>query len=383
MNKKNIVLVFASIILIGGMLAGCAKPTPTTVPTAAPLATSIPTAEPTANPTPTPIVVTDALGRTVEFATLPQRIVLAGKATFMITNAFFLFPEAIDRVVGFENRLQTSNNFIKTAFPAADSITLLEKNAGAEQIAPLNPDLVVMKTYMQKSLGDPLEAIGIKVVYLDLETPDKFYADLRTIGQILGNSTRAEELVTRYQTSDAAVKNAVSGIAETGKPSVLMLEYVKDGDNVAFAVPPVDWLQTTLVENAGGNPVWKDTVTDGGWTVVTLEQIAVWNPDIIIIVDYKGNGVSIVQGLKTDAKWASLDSVKNGKIYAFPLDFQTWDQPDSRWILGEYWLATKIQPDLFKSINMTDEITNFYKNYYGLDDATITGKILPLVKGDL
>ncbi len=31
---------------------------------------------------------------------------------------------------------------------------------------------------------------------------------------------------------------------------------------------------------------------------------------------------------------------------------------------------------------MQDEITSFYKNYYGLSDSVIDETILPLVKGD-
>ncbi len=379
--KKNWLVMFISIIMVIGVLAGCAVPT--AAPTAAPIATEAPTAEPSVAPTAAPVIVTDALNRTVEFAELPQRIVLAGKATTMLIDAFYMFPEALDKVVSFENRSQTANNFIKTAFPVTESITLIEKNAAAEQIAPLTPDLVVMKTYMKDSLGDSLEAIGIPVIYLDLETPDKFYADLRTIGKVLGNPERAEELVSLYQTTDESVKNAVSSIAESEKPSVLLLQYSKDGDNIAFEVPPAEWLQTIIVENAGGNPIWKETTTDGGWTVVTLEQIAVWNPDIIFIVDYSSGAVEVVKSLKADTNWTSLDAIRNNQIYAFPVDFFSWDQPDPRWILGEVWLATKIHPAQFTSVNINDEFTNFYKTYYGLDDATITEKILPLLTGDL
>ncbi len=378
--KKNWLVLIISIVMVIGVLAGCSAPTAT--PTSAPIATEAPTMEPTAVPTSAPVMVTDALGRTLEFTELPQRIVLAGKATTMLINAFYMFPEALDKIVSFDPRSQTATNFIKTAFPVTESLTLLEKNAAAEQIAPLNPDLVVLKTYMKDSLGDSLEAIGIPVIYLNLETPDQYYTDLRTIGQVLGNSDRAEELVALHQASDESVKEIVAGITESERPSVLLLQYSKDGDNIAFEVPPAEWLQTIIVENAGGNPVWKETTSDGGWTVVTLEQIAVWNPDKIFIVDYSGGAVEVVNSIKTDTNWAPLDAIMNSQIYAFPADFFSWDQPDPRWILGELWLATKIHPSQFSSINITDEFTKFYKSYYGLDDATITEKILPLLTGD-
>jgi iron complex transport system substrate-binding protein len=379
--RKNLLVMVISIVMVIGVLAGCAAPI--AAPTTAPMATEAPVEEPTVAPTSSPVLVTDALGRTVEFAELPQRIVLAGKATTMLIDAFYMFPEALEKVVSFDPRSQSATSFIKIAFPVTESLTLLEKNAAAEQIAPLTPDLVVLKTYMKDSLGDSLEAIGIPVIYLNLETPDQFYADLRTIGQVLGNSDRAEELVALYQATDGSVKEIVAGIVEAERPSVLLLQYSKDGDNIAFEVPPAEWLQTIIVENGGGVPVWKGTIFDGGWTIVTLEQIAVWNPDIIFIVDYSGGAVEVVKSLKADSNWSFLDAIKSNQIYAFPADFFSWDQPDPRWILGELWLATKIHPTQFSAVNINEEFTNFYKSYYGLDDATITEKILPLLTGDL
>jgi len=71
----------------------------------------------------------------------------------------------------------------------------------AEQIAPLTPDLVIMKDYLKDSLGAPVEALGIKVVYLNLETPETFITDVMTIGQIFGDSKRAEEITSYYQQS--------------------------------------------------------------------------------------------------------------------------------------------------------------------------------------
>jgi iron complex transport system substrate-binding protein len=85
-----------------------------------------------------------------------------------------------------------------------------------------------------------------------------------------------------------------------------MLQYSEKGGEIAFKVPPAEWIQTGIVEMAGGKPVWTDTLTDG-WTIVTLEQIAAWNPDVILVADYKGKALEAVTSLKQDDKWALLD----------------------------------------------------------------------------
>ena len=373
------------VVLATSLLAGCAQPTPTTAPapTQAPVVETVaPTEQPTIPPTEGSIVVTDALGRTVEFDQLPTRIVIAGKAAFMINNAALLFPDAPGRIVAFVPSSQTSNDFATSLYPQTGNMTRLETESGPEQIAPLNPDLVILKSFLKDSLGDPIEKLGIKVVYLNLETPEAIVKDLRTLGQIFGNPAKAEEVVSLIDQNSTRVTDVTSKLTDDQKPTVLMLQYSNKGGDIAFKVPPVDWLQTAMVEMAGGIPVWKDVPTDG-WTTITLEQIASWNPQVIFIVDYKGNASDVVSQLKTEDKWALLDAVKNEKLFAFPSDYQSWDQPDMRWPLGLTWIATKLQPESFKTIDMNSEIKAFYINYYGIDESTFTGTILPLVKGDL
>jgi iron complex transport system substrate-binding protein len=376
---KRLSVLIVSLVVLVGLLAGCAKPAPTTVPTQAPVATEAPTTEPTTAPT--PIVITDALGRTVEFAAPPQRVVIAGKAGFMVSNAAFLFPEAPERVVAYVKGGQTQYDFIGMIFPLATDVTALETTSSVEQIAPLNPDVVLMKSYLKKSLGDSVEQLGIKVVYLDLESADAIIKDIQNLGLLFGDTAKADVVVAQIQQMEKRVTDVTSTLSEDQKPTVLMLQYSDKGGEIAFKVPPMDWLQTNLVTLAGGTPVWKDVPTDG-WTVITFEQIAAWNPQVILLVDYKGNAVDVVKNLKADPKWALMDAVKSDKIFAFPLDFQSWDQPDTRWPLGLTWVAMKLHPDKFGTIDFNQEIVNFYKNFYGLDDSVITGTILPLVKGD-
>lgn len=381
--KNNLVAIAIVFVLLIGMLAGCAAPvTPTAMITEVPM--SVETEAPTAIVTESPFVVTDALGRTVEFSEHPQRIVMIGKATSLLAHSAFMFPEAQDRVIAYELRLQMpERNFVKTVFTKTESVILLDKDAGPEQVAPLNPDLVIIKSYNKEKLGNAIEALGVNVIYLDLESTEQFYQDIRTLGQIFGNDARAEEIVALYKANETRIADGLNGLSDADKPSILLLSYSDKGGTVAFAVPPMEWLQTVLVQNAGGDPAWKDAISEGGWTVVSLEQIAAWNADMVFIVDYSGKAMDVVAQLKADANWQALDAVINNQIYAFPVDFLSWDQADPRWGLGELWLAAKIHPDRFEGLNFTEEISDFYKTYYGLEDTTIIEKVMPLVSGDL
>jgi iron complex transport system substrate-binding protein len=161
------------------------------------------------------------------------------------------------------------------------------------------------------------------------------------------------------------------------------LKHTEEGGEVSFSLPPVSWLQTQLVKIAGGIPVWEDLEASGGWTIVNIEQIAVWDPDQIFIINYDGTASEVAADLKDSDFWSDLKAVQDGQLFAFPFDFYSWDQPDTRWILGLQWLATKIQPELMTNLDILDEVNSFYSQLYGLDQDVINAEVMPEITGDI
>lgn len=327
------------------------------------------------------ITVIDALGRAVTFEKPPTRIVLAGKALFMIADAIYLFPEAGNNIVALGSTAQGSGNFVPLIDPTFKDKVILEKDAGPEQIAAAQPDCVIMKSSNIKSLGTPLEALNIPVVYLDFETADEYERDLEILGKLFKNPARAEELAATFQGKVDAVTAAVSGLKGDQKPRTLLLYYNEKDGSVAFNVPPLGWMQTYLVETAGGNPVWKDAELTKSWTKVSLEQVAAWKPDVILVVSYFNPADEVVKGLKNDPQWANIDAVKNNKIYGFAGDLYSWDQPDPRWVLGLDWVAATLHPELFPDYDIVEDAQAFYADLYGMGEAAFKSDVQPAITG--
>lgn len=327
------------------------------------------------------ITVTDALGRNVTFDKAPQKIVLAGKALFMVADAIYTFPEAGSRIAALGSTAQGSGNFIPMIDPTFSVKISLDSSAGPEQIAAAQPDCVIMKSSNAEKLGTPLEALKIPVVYLDFETPDQYQRDLKTLGQLFQNPDRAAKVAAFYQGKVDSITQTVSALKDDQKPRTLLLYYSEKDGAVAFNVPPMSWMQTSLVQLAGGLPVWQDANPGSGWTKVSLEQVAAWNPDVIFIVAYLNPVNDVVKKLKADPQWQLLNAVKNNKVYGFATDVYSWDQPDTRWVLGLIWVADKLHPDLFPGLDIMKEVQAFYKDMYGMDDASFQKNIQPLLTG--
>lgn len=380
---KRTALALVLIGLLALALAACVAPparvapaTTATGPQAAAADTPAAAQEPAAGP----IVIVDALGREVTLPAAPQRIVLTGRALFMIADAAYLFPDAGQRIVGIGSTAQGGGNFVELIDPNYADKAVLERDAGAEQVAAPQPDLVMLKSSLAESLGQPIEALGIPVIYIDFETPEQYLRDLAVLGQVAQDETRAAEVAAYYQDKVDQISQAVS---DADKPRTLLLYYNDRDGAVAFNVPPMGWMQTQMVELAGGEPVWADANPGDGWTQVTLEQIAAWDPDHVFVISYFKDSSEVVAELKTDANWQPLRAVQEDALHAFPGDLYSWDQPDPRWILGLTWLAGRLHPDRFADQDMTAEAQAFYEALYGLDADFFQEKIVPTFQGDL
>ncbi len=323
--------------------------------------------------------ITDALGREVQFSAPPQRIVIAGRANFMLSDALYLFPEAPERVLSLTKASQAANAFVQVLDPDAKAKTRFMADASAEELAAVQPDLVLLKSYMKDPLGDSLEQLGIPVVYLDLETPEQYARDLKTLGQLMDNPKRAQAIWDYYSDVLARVTQGTEDLDDVDKPRVLLLQYTDKGGEVAFKVPPATWIQTQMVTLAGGVPIWTEAAQGGGWVVVNFEQIAAWNPDQIYLINYFGNAADVVRALESDPQWSELDAVREEQLIPFIGDFHSWDQPDPRWGLGLLWLAKHMHPARFADMDIQAEMYHFFETYYGLDRATIETKIVPLM----
>jgi iron complex transport system substrate-binding protein len=329
------------------------------------------------------ISLTDALGRQVNLPAPPQRLVVAGKGAFMLLDALFLFPQARQHLVAAGSGQQGGEGFLPLLEPSFTEVPVLAGDSGVEPIAAARPDLVLLKSYSASKLGQSVETLGLKTLYLDLETPEQFLRDLATLGQAFGETARADELIKYYQASMEQVTQGATTLSPTRPPRVLLAQVTVKGGSTAILVPPAEWIQTLMVERAGGLAVWKEASQAGGYAVVNLEQVAAWDPDIIFLIDYQGDAAKTRVDLAQSLEWRELRAVREGHFLGFPSDYCSWDQPDPRWILGQLWVAKQLAPEQFATLDMQEAAAHFFQFAYGLSPEVFRQGIVPRLRGDL
>lgn len=343
---------------------------------------------PAASATPGPaaaraIELVDARGRTVQLASVPQRIAVAGRGVGLLADLLYLFPQARERLVAIPEPSQPrAVDFLALLDPELGAKKVLGggASAGVEQLAPFHPDVVVLKSVAAERLGEPLERVGLPVVFLEGESPERFLADVAVLGRLFDDTPRAERIAAYFRERLAHVQDRLRDLPAAGRPRVLLLTASSRGGEGTFSQPPGDWIQTRMIVEAGGVPA-AGAESPGG--TVTAEQVAALAADRLVVASYRGDSRDVVARLRADPLWAAMPAVRAGRLDAFPGDFSSWDQPGPRWILGQLWLARTLHPERFADLDLRAELVTFYATLYGLPEAAVRDKVLPVLTGDL
>jgi iron complex transport system substrate-binding protein len=93
---------------------------------------------------------------------------------------------------------------------------------------------------------------------------------------------------------------------------------------------------------------------------VSVEQVLVWNPDVIITIDR-----DFAASVKTDPVWAPIKAVQAGRVHLSPkLPFGWVDFPPSvNRLIGLWWLAKVLYPGRFAE-DLKPLTRDFYTRFY-------------------
>lgn len=284
-----------------------------------------------ATTTASPIVLTDALGKTIKLTTPAQKVISLAASSTEILFAVGAGAQVVGRDAFSD-------------FPAeAQSLPDVGGGFGAlntEMIVSLDADLALAADITPPEQIQALEELGLTVVALPNPVSfDGLYENLRAVGLMTGHKEETENLIVSLQDRVEAVQTKVKSI--NAKPLVFY-ELDATDPNAPYTAGPGTFIDL-LINTAGGENLGGSM--SGSWVQVSVEELITRQPDMIILGDFTWGGVT-PEAVAARAGWDTLDAVKTNQV--FTIDDNLVSRPGPRLVDGLEALARILQPELFK-----------------------------------
>jgi len=309
------------------------------------------------------LVVTDRLSRTV---TIPGRVERVLSLQSEITRLIVALG-ASDKLVGIDYFLRTNDRLFRIIYPEQARLPLAsmaDYNVNIETLTRLNPDIIFGAPEDRKVCESLQEKIRVPVVALaSTGRFDWLLEEIKLLGDVLDRKEKAAELMVYFKQTIGWIQSAALDESPGKKPRVYLAFYGALNRTVVNYEP---------VNAAGGINLAKDLLPASlgvDKTVVDVEQIIKWNPDIILI---HGNyppreRIVTVENVLRDPRLASVAAVKNKKVH---YTFGFWNWWDAGQVLVEtLYLAKLFYPEKFAAIKIAREGNKIFKKIYGVDSV--------------
>ena len=305
------------------------------------------------------ITFTDDLGRTVELPAQIDKICPSG-----FTAQQVLLTMAPDKMVGLAQELNDDQLKIfgeKFAdYPVfgavlGDAPEPEVLAAAREAVAAAAPQVIIDTGEAKKGAKEDLDALqeqlGIPVIFIEAKLSD-YGAAYERLGELLGMEERGSELSTYCTDVYNKTVTTMENIPENERVRMAYLL----GDNGLNAIAKTSF-QAAVVDIVADNVVVVDDVSGkGNGNEISLEQIALWNPDLIVF-----QTGSIYDTVGDDPAWAGIAAIDSGNYYQVPNVPYCWlnNPPTVNQLMGLQWLPRLLYPDAFD-----DSIEDVTRAYY-------------------
>lgn len=297
--------------------------------------------------------IQDAAGRSIVVPDRVARVFPAGPPA-----AIMLYTLAPDLLLGWPR----ANRAEECAFmlpdvckrPEVGRLTGRGNTANLESVLALKPDLILDVGSTAPTFASLAarvqEQTGVPYALLDGRF-EVMPATYRLLGKLTQRD--AEPLAAYAEQTLAKIQARVKRIPEVERPRVY---YARGPRGLETGLGGSINVET--IEYLGGRNVAGER--KGGLTTVSVEQVLLWNPDVIITIDR-----DFAANVRSDPLWREVAAVRSGRVHLSPkLPFGWVDFPPSvNRLIGLWWLAQIFYPEHFKE-DIRALTRDFYMRFY-------------------
>ncbi len=288
-------------------------------------------------------------------------------------GSYMMYSVAPEKLAGLMFPLKDEDK--KYLHPSVQTLPVIGGLSGAgmtsniEVLMRMKPDVIVVwagkkDPFNQKS-EELLNKLNIPYVYVTVDTLSDYPDAYTFLGKLMGKEEQTAKQGSYCQKTLHDVESVVQKIPKNRRPRVYYAEGV-DG----LSTECDDSIHVQLMKLAGDVNINRcHTTNHKGFEKISLEQVIMYNPDIIVAQEH----VFHDKVLK-DPAWSNIKAVKEGRVYLVPrAPFNWFDRPPSFMrILGLKWLMNCLYPREYP-IDMVREARDFYSLFLGVtissDDA--------------
>lgn len=299
------------------------------------------------------VEVVDQMGNTVQIPQPVERLAsVYGVGTFYIYTLGSADRLVAAWYVGVKGISKASEAMFRLE-PKLEEI-LCFGTPSVEEMVARNVELVMVDATRHSQFAAQMQELGIPVIQYVTETPETLRYAVRMTGRALGPDAeeRAEAFCTDFDRVFSTVKAAFAKRAAEERVRVLFV------GTKSLRVASGDMYQNDLIEAVGGILVSHDL--RGYWNDVNLEQVLLWNPEVILIAPY---GSVQPADFLDNPDWQTISAVRNRRVHRMPRVIAPWDTPVPESLLGVVWMADVFYPGEI-DLTLSSEIERFYTDYY-------------------
>ena len=313
------------------------------------------------------VLFTDSLGRTVELPETIDSIAVTGPL-----SQIYVLPLAEDLLVGVSNAYgANAAKYLPASLFEKQEIGQLYGGKGAldpEALLAAAPDVVIDVGEAKSSMAADLDALeqqtGIPFVHIDATVaaaPEAY----RTLGRLLNRQEQGETLASWCENTYADMVALMEAVdADNGRKSLLYCL----GNTGTYVLAKGSFHGETLDLMGDNVAVVEEVVAHGGGNESDLEQIMVWDPDVILFAPD-----SCYDEVGTLPQWQAVPAVAEGRYYETPDGPYGWlsSPPGVQRYLGMLWLGELLYPE-YVQYDLQEAVTEYYALFYGCE---LTGEM--------
>lgn len=304
---------------------------------------------------------TDSVGREVEIPKNIKAVAPSGPLAQIV-----LYSISPDKIIGWSKKpgKSTAKYMDEKYHNLPEFGQFYGKNASLNLEALVNakPDVIIDIGEKKETVKEDMDSIqtktNIPTIFIEatLDNMDKAY---ETLGEVLSEKEAAKALSEYVANTLKDVKDKAATIPENKRKKV----YYGTAET-ALQTNAKGSIHADVIDIVGGvNVAEVEKVSTGGGSQVTIEQLLLWKPDVVIL-SQEGSYDKIGK----DTAWKDVKAVKDGKFYEIPMGPYNWmgNPPSVNRIIGMKWLGNLLYPDTYK-YDMVKETKDFYKLFYHYD----------------